>query len=60
MAANLEVGGQNITEDINAVKKRLYAFASGVRDGSIAAKDGQPFTDVVNIGIGGSILGRTW
>nr|WP_319532461.1 glucose-6-phosphate isomerase [uncultured Cohaesibacter sp.] len=57
VAANLEVGGQNVTDDINAVKKRLYAFASGVRDGSIAAKDGQPFTDVVNIGIGGSDLG---
>ncbi|PLW77854.1 glucose-6-phosphate isomerase [Cohaesibacter celericrescens] len=54
---DLVVDGQPIVADINAVKTRLYAFAKGVRDGSIAAHDGQPFTDVVNIGIGGSDLG---
>ena len=57
VAEDLVVNGQDITADVNAVKERLYAFANGVRDGSIAAKDGQPFTDVVNIGIGGSDLG---
>ena len=36
---------------------RMAAFAHGVRDGSIAAADGGRFTDVVNIGIGGSDLG---
>ena len=35
----------------------LAAFADGVRTGAIAAADGRPFTDVVNIGIGGSDLG---
>ena len=54
---DLVVNGQAIAADVNAVKERLYAFAQGVRDGSIAAKDGKPFTDVVNIGIGGSDLG---
>ena len=54
---DLVVDGQAIAADVNAVKERLYAFAKGVRDGSIAAKDGKPFTDVVNIGIGGSDLG---
>nr|WP_321336052.1 glucose-6-phosphate isomerase [uncultured Cohaesibacter sp.] len=54
---DLVVNGQAISADVNAVKARLYAFAQGVRDGSIAAKDGKPFTDVVNIGIGGSDLG---
>nr|WP_119306407.1 glucose-6-phosphate isomerase [Cohaesibacter haloalkalitolerans] len=54
---DLVVNGQAIAADVNAVKARLYAFAKGVRDGSIAAKDGKPFTDVVNIGIGGSDLG---
>ena len=54
---DLVVNGQAIAADVNAVKARLYAFAQGVRDGSIAAKDGKPFTDVVNIGIGGSDLG---
>nr|WP_321481932.1 glucose-6-phosphate isomerase [uncultured Cohaesibacter sp.] len=54
---DLVVNGQAIAADVNAVKARLYAFAQGVRDGAIAAKDGKPFTDVVNIGIGGSDLG---
>ena len=54
---DLVVDGQNVTADVNAVKERLYAFAEGVRNGSIAAQDGAPFTDVVNIGIGGSDLG---
>ena len=36
---------------------RMAAFADGVRDGTIAAADGERFTDVVNIGIGGSDLG---
>ena len=57
VADDLEVDGQSIAADVNGVKERLYAFANGVRDGSIAAKDGKPFTDVVNIGIGGSDLG---
>ena len=35
----------------------MGAFADGVRDGTIAAVDGERFTDVVNIGIGGSDLG---
>ena len=55
--ADLEVDGQKVAEDVAEVKDQLYAFARGVRDGSIAASDGQPFTDVVNIGIGGSDLG---
>ena len=57
VSEDLEVNGQAIAADVNSVKERLYAFAKGVRDGSIAAKDGKPFTDVVNIGIGGSDLG---
>nr|WP_319412773.1 glucose-6-phosphate isomerase [uncultured Cohaesibacter sp.] len=57
VSEDLVVNGQAIAADVNAVKERLYAFAKGVREGSIAARDGKPFTDVVNIGIGGSDLG---
>lgn len=57
VANNLNVEGQQVAADVAAVKERLYAFATGVRDGAIAAADGQSFTDVVNIGIGGSDLG---
>ncbi|MCP5910048.1 glucose-6-phosphate isomerase, partial [Klebsiella pneumoniae] len=36
---------------------RLFAFADDVRSGTIAGAKGDRFTDVVNIGIGGSDLG---
>jgi glucose-6-phosphate isomerase len=35
----------------------MAAFADGIRSGAIAATDGGKFTDIVNIGIGGSDLG---
>lgn len=43
-------------DDVAATLERFLAFAEDVRSGNIAGADG-PFTDVVNIGIGGSDLG---
>ncbi len=51
------VDGADVMPEVNGVLERMSAFARGLRDGSIAASDGAPFTDVVNIGIGGSDLG---
>jgi glucose-6-phosphate isomerase len=51
------VGGQDVMPEVKAVLARMARFADGVRSGTIAAADGAPFTDVVNIGIGGSDLG---
>jgi glucose-6-phosphate isomerase len=51
------VDGNDVMPEVNGVLERMAAFATGLRDGSVAAADGQPFTDVVNIGIGGSDLG---
>jgi glucose-6-phosphate isomerase len=51
------VNGQDVMPAVNETFARLFAFAEGVRTGRITAADGQPFTDVVNIGIGGSDLG---
>jgi glucose-6-phosphate isomerase len=51
------VDGRDVMPDINSTLDSLYEFADGVRSGAIAAADGQKFTDVVNIGIGGSDLG---
>ncbi len=51
------LGGQDVMPAVNATFARLFAFAEGVRSGEIAAADGAPFSDVVNIGIGGSDLG---
>jgi glucose-6-phosphate isomerase len=51
------VDGTDVTPAVEEVLGAMSDFARGVRDGSIAAPDGRPFTDVVNIGIGGSDLG---
>ncbi|WP_424929026.1 glucose-6-phosphate isomerase [Amaricoccus tamworthensis] len=51
------VDGEDVMPEVNRVLDNMTAFANGVRDGSIAASGGQKFTDVVNIGIGGSDLG---
>jgi glucose-6-phosphate isomerase len=53
----VKVDGRNVMPDVRGVLKRMGAFCDGVRVGRIAAADGRPFTDVVNIGIGGSDLG---
>jgi glucose-6-phosphate isomerase len=39
------------------MREKLYAFARAVRDETVRGATGLPFTDVVNIGIGGSDLG---
>ncbi len=51
------VDGRDVMPDIFAMREKLYAFARGVRDGSVRGSTGKPFTDIVNIGIGGSDLG---
>ena len=51
------VGEQNVTGDVHAVLDRIHAFSDQVRSGEWLGHSGQPITDVVNIGIGGSDLG---
>ena len=46
-----------IAHDVETVRAAFCHFAEGVRQGRIHAANGQTFTDVVNIGIGGSDLG---
>ncbi|WP_244624144.1 MULTISPECIES: glucose-6-phosphate isomerase [unclassified Bosea (in: a-proteobacteria)] len=53
----IKVDGVDVMPEVNAVLERMSAFAEGIRSGKIAAADGERFTDVVNIGIGGSDLG---
>jgi glucose-6-phosphate isomerase len=55
--APILVDGRDVMPDVNDVLGRMKAFAEGVRSGAIAAANGARFTDVVNIGIGGSDLG---
>jgi glucose-6-phosphate isomerase len=50
------VDGRDVMPDLRATLARMEAFAEGIRDGRIAPAASR-FTDVVNIGIGGSDLG---
>ncbi|OYU47903.1 MAG: glucose-6-phosphate isomerase [Rhizobiales bacterium PAR1] len=51
------VDGKDVMPDVRKVREACFAFAEAIRSGSIAAANGARFTDVVNIGIGGSDLG---
>lgn len=57
MTTPLVVDGADIRPPIAATLDAMARFADGVRSGRIATKDRGRFTDVVNIGIGGSDLG---
>lgn len=51
------VDGQDVMPDIRALQGKMAAFSDDVREGRWLGVTGQPMTDVVNIGIGGSDLG---
>ena len=53
----IRVDGKDVMPCVNAVLDRMRAFADEVRKGTRTGYDGQPITDVVSIGIGGSDLG---
>ena len=55
--ASVLVDGQDVIPVVHGMLDRLFAFAEAVRHGTLAGATGLPFTDVVNIGIGGSDLG---
>ncbi|MGL5115072.1 MAG: glucose-6-phosphate isomerase [Beijerinckiaceae bacterium] len=56
-ASGASVDGVKVDPLIAAELARFLAFAEDTRSGRFSAVDGSPFTDVVNIGIGGSDLG---
>jgi glucose-6-phosphate isomerase len=49
--------GRDVTREVAAVLADMRRFARGVRSGRIRGAAGRAFTDVVNLGIGGSDLG---
>ncbi len=53
----LTVDGQDVIADVHEVLDRLTQFCDAVHAGDIRGQSGEGFTDVVNIGIGGSDLG---
>ncbi|MFV0565670.1 MAG: glucose-6-phosphate isomerase [Flavobacteriaceae bacterium] len=55
--ANFKVDGINVMPEIYQVKSKIKAFTNKVVSGELKGHTGKAFTDVVNIGIGGSDLG---
>ena len=53
----MRADGVDVCAQVLAERARVFAFAKAVREGAIRGATGQAFTDVVNIGIGGSDLG---
>lgn len=51
------VGGKDVRDAVEAEREKVFAFARAIRSGELKGACGLPFTDVVNIGIGGSDLG---
>ena len=51
------VGGVDVFDDIKNERAKMLAFAEEVQTGTLRGADGKPFSDVVNLGIGGSDLG---
>ena len=55
--ANVKVDGENIIPEVFEVKEKIKNFSEAIIDGTRKGYTGLPFTDIVNIGIGGSDLG---
>ncbi len=51
------VDGKNVIPQVFEVKEKIKSFSESVISGKLKGYSGKPFTDVVNIGIGGSDLG---
>ncbi|MBT7240727.1 MAG: glucose-6-phosphate isomerase [Flavobacteriaceae bacterium] len=56
-ATPINVDGENIIPQIREVKVQMKAFSNDIINGTKRGYTGKAFTDVVNIGIGGSDLG---
>jgi glucose-6-phosphate isomerase len=53
----LVLDGEDIIPTVLAERTKFLAFADAIRGGDLKGATGEKFTDVVNIGIGGSDLG---
>jgi glucose-6-phosphate isomerase len=56
-SANIKVDGVNVIPEIFEVKNKIKAFSNEIVNGVQKGYTGKAFTDIVNIGIGGSDLG---
>ena len=56
-SATVLVDGKNVMPEVYEVKNKIKAFSNQIISGQLKGYTGKPFTDIVNIGIGGSDLG---
>lgn len=49
--------GEDVMPGVIDTRERMLAFSDAIRAGTLTGSGGQPFADVVHIGIGGSQLG---
>ena len=55
--SGLEIDGEPVEKEVGRVREHMRAFCEAVISGDKKGYTGKPFTDVVNVGIGGSDLG---
>lgn len=55
--SNAKVNGREVNHEVAEVKKRIQSLSEAVISGAKKGYTQKPFTDIVNIGIGGSDLG---
>jgi len=55
--AEITVRGENVVPEVQEVKEKIRVFTNEIIGGTRKGYTGKAFTDVVNIGIGGSDLG---
>lgn len=55
--AKIELDGENVVPEVQEVKEKIRKFSEKIISGEKKGYTGKAFTDVVNIGIGGSDLG---
>lgn len=49
--------GKDVMPDVMRVKEQMRRFSEEIRNGTLRGHTGKVFTDVVNVGVGGSSLG---
>ncbi|MFC7051396.1 glucose-6-phosphate isomerase [Hansschlegelia quercus] len=55
--ARIMVDGADVMPDVLTERTKAFDFAEAIRSGALTGATGETFTDIVNIGIGGSDLG---
>jgi glucose-6-phosphate isomerase len=55
--APMYASGIDVMPEVLAERRKMLAFAEDVRNGEVKSATGEAFTDIVNIGVGGSDLG---